>query len=536
MRTQKKAAFFTISLLAICLLAFVQKSTFASSSYPVLSADKRVNKTTVMLNDVVTVTIDVNGSGTAVPVNTIVKHPVDLVIMMDSSESYMQEIEVMKANFSSLISGLKAIGLNLTVGFISFGNSKILSECPINTDGSVNTTGVRQLTSNTANVTSLISTLIPWGTWEPWGDAIWIGNHWMSWRSDAYKIAILATDEPCDEGRKVPGPLSRDSGEDYNGSVLWDEVNLASSKGIKYITIGGGYCGGALTTFQLRKIANLTGGMNYNFSYAKATDFVKLINSTVTEVLHGAQLTTAGYNVVVTDTVSSLVEIVAGSFSKSPTSQTTNPDGSVTLKWSLGSIKYNESARITYQIKMTHAGQIQTNVDADVSYLDWEGNAASIQLPLPTVTVLNPTIESCNFVGVRKDTFNLTDNVYVNGSGYAPSATYNIYVVNDVTTWSDGMAIPSHVTGTVTTITSNNAGRILPTAVWNSPLTLGKYDIIVDVNGNGKYDAGIDALDNSDVQVTAGFVVIPEYTIGTILVLAGCVVALSVFQRVRRKS
>ncbi|HVP26230.1 MAG TPA: hypothetical protein VMT26_01005, partial [Candidatus Bathyarchaeia archaeon] len=139
-------------------------------------------------------------------------------------------------------------------------------------------------------------------------------------------------------------------------------------------------------------------------------------------------------------------------------------------------------------------------------------------------------------VGVQKDTFNLTDNVYVNGSGYAPSTTYNIYLVSDVAMWSDGMVIPSRVTGTVTTITSNNAGRILPATVWNSPLTLGKYDIIVDVNGNGKYDAGIDALDNNDVQVTAGFVVIPEYTIGTILALAGYVVALSVFQRARRQT
>ncbi|HVP26742.1 MAG TPA: hypothetical protein VMT26_03655, partial [Candidatus Bathyarchaeia archaeon] len=173
---QKKAVFLTVSLLSLCLLALTQKSTLASSSYPVLSADKRVNKTTVMLNDVVTVTIDVNGSGNPVPVNTIVKHPVDLVIMMDSSETYMQEIEALKANFSTLINRLKAIGLNLTVGFISFGNSKILSECPINTDGSVNTTGVRQLTSNTTRITSLISTLIPWECWEPWGDAIWIGN------------------------------------------------------------------------------------------------------------------------------------------------------------------------------------------------------------------------------------------------------------------------------------------------------------------------------------------------------------------------
>jgi len=526
----------TASLLVLCILAFIPKNGFANATHPVLSGDKRVDKTTVMLNDVVTVTIDVNGSG--IPVETppkIVKRPVDLVIILDSSESYMQEIQILQANFSSLINGLNALGLNLTVGFISFGNSKSVGECPINTDGSVNTAGVKQLTSNTADIKSFMNTLIPWGNWEPWGDAIWIGNHWMSWRSNTYKLVILATDEPCDEGRKVPGPLSRDYGEDYNGSALWDEVNLAHAKDIKYITIGGGYCGGPLTTFQLRRIANITDGLNYDFSHATAQDFVKLINSSITEVVPGEKMETAGYDVEVTDIVSPLVEIVAGSFSKSPASQTVNPDGSVTLEWDLGDIKYDESARITYQIRMTHQGQIQTNVDADVNYRDWEGDSASIQLPLPVVTVLNPTIESCDAVGVRKDTFNISDKVYANGSGYAPSTTYNAYVVNDVVTWSDGLIIPSRVAGTAITVTSDSVGRILPVAVWNVSLVPGKYDIVVDVNGNGKYDAGVDALDDGDVQVTAGFLVIPEYTFGTLLALAGCFAAFGVFRRVKHR-
>jgi hypothetical protein len=32
----------------------------------------------------------------------------------------------------------------------------------------------------------------------------------------------------------------------------------------------------------------------------------------------------------------------------------------------------------------------------------------------------------------------------------------------------------------------------------------------VDVNGNGRYDEGIDALDDNEVEITAGFVV-PEF-------------------------
>jgi hypothetical protein len=42
--------------------------------------------------------------------------------------------------------------------------------------------------------------------------------------------------------------------------------------------------------------------------------------------------------------------------------------------------------------------------------------------------------------------------------------------------------------------------------------------MIVDVNKNGLYDEGIDALDSSDVQVTAGFV-IPEFPVLSVLFL-----------------
>ncbi|MDH5375550.1 MAG: right-handed parallel beta-helix repeat-containing protein [Candidatus Bathyarchaeota archaeon] len=120
------------------------------------------------------------------------------------------------------------------------------------------------------------------------------------------------------------------------------------------------------------------------------------------------------------------------------------------------------------------------------------------------------TIESCNATGTQKNIYNLDETVYVNGSGYSPSTTYDIYMVEDVVTWIDAMPIPSRVLGTATTISSNIDGDIPPTAVWSNPQTFGKYDIVVDVNANGVYDAEIDALDDSDIEVTAGFV-IPEF-------------------------
>lgn len=120
-------------------------------------------------------------------------------------------------------------------------------------------------------------------------------------------------------------------------------------------------------------------------------------------------------------------------------------------------------------------------------------------------------IESCDSAGVRKDTFSLNENVYVNGSGFSQSITYDLYVVND-TLWSDGMLIPSSIPGTATTLTSDASGNIPTTAVWNASLTPGKYDVIIDVNGNGKYDADIDILDDNDIEVTAGFIAVPEFS------------------------
>jgi hypothetical protein len=344
------------------------------------------------------------------------------------------------------------------------------------------------------------------GQWEPWGDAIWLGNNWMTWRPEAYKIVVLATDEPCDEGRRVPGPLGRTTGTDYDSSALWNQVSLAASKDITYITIDSGV---DLTTTQLEKVAQWTGGLYYNFSHAQAEQFVSVINDTIAEVVKGEQRATAGYNVIITDLVSSEVEIQTGSFNIPPTSQTTNPNGSVTLTWNLGDLKYNEAAAITYQIRMLRCGNVQTNLDADVDYLDWEGKPASIQLPLPVVTVPCPSIESVDSDGIQTDVFNLSETMYVVGNGYSPLKNYVLHIVEDVNSWMDEMVIPSRVLGTVTTVSSNSLGNIMVIAGWDPTLNLGKFDIVVDVDNNGIYNMRVDALDDNDVDDTAGFTVIP---------------------------
>lgn len=137
---------------------------------------------------------------------------------------------------------------------------------------------------------------------------------------------------------------------------------------------------------------------------------------------------------------------------------------------------------------------------------------AGDKLQINTYADLNfptPLIESCDSSGAKKDSFNLYEDVRANGSGFLLNKLYDFYIVEDVETWTDKMTIPSRVLGTATSITSNADGNVLPVVVWSDPSTVGAYDMIVDVNSNGLYDEGIDALDNNDVDITAGFI-IPE--------------------------
>ncbi len=62
-------------------------------------------------------------------------------------------------------------------------------------------------------------------------------------------------------------------------------------------------------------------------------------------------------------------------------------------------------------------------------------------------------------------------------------------------------------------------------------MTYGKFDILVDVYVNisgPAFDAGIDALDDLDIDM-AGFIVIPENRLGIFICLAGCLAAFSVY-------
>jgi hypothetical protein len=151
------------------------------------------------------------------------------------------------------------------------------------------------------------------------------------------------------------------------------------------------------------------------------------------------------------------------------------------------------------------------------------GSPSQVEILLP-----HAGIESYHLSGIQDDEFVPGEPICVRGSGFNPG-NYPTYVVKDVS-WSEPMDIPARIAES--SVTADSSGNIAKTTIWSSA-TPGKYDIIVDVNGNSQYDAGIDVLDDLDIG-NAGFFVIPEYAIGTILALAVCFTGVAVYKWSKR--
>jgi hypothetical protein len=109
-----------------------------------------------------------------------------------------------------------------------------------------------------------------------------------------------------------------------------------------------------------------------------------------------------------------------------------------------------------------------------------------------------------------RSTFLTTENVYV---GVDPALqpgfvgqTAKVYIVPDKTDaqWTVDKSL-SDVTGTVEMITINGiCGNCWKTLAWTAPLTVGRYDVVLDFNQDGLYTPGTDLIDSLD---PAGFTV-----------------------------
>lgn len=97
-----------------------------------------------------------------------------------------------------------------------------------------------------------------------------------------------------------------------------------------------------------------------------------------------------------------------------------------------------------------------------------------------------------------QNNFKTTDDVYAKGEHFLPSNSVDIYVALNQK-WNVGDAIGSDVSGGKETVIIDSEGKIPCTKIWGSPLTAGKYDIVVDANQDGTYNSG-DAIDGKSIN------------------------------------
>lgn len=112
--------------------------------------------------------------------------------------------------------------------------------------------------------------------------------------------------------------------------------------------------------------------------------------------------------------------------------------------------------------------------------------------------------------GTLKTIFYPNDTVYL-----APTATnittnstnVSVYIVADSNSWSNQTVLHDVTSTGFKNFTTNATGFLNTTnAIWLPILNVGNYDVVIDVNGNGIYDGGIDFV--FDPTVT-GFQVVP---------------------------
>jgi hypothetical protein len=143
--------------------------------------------------------------------------------------------------------------------------------------------------------------------------------------------------------------------------------------------------------------------------------------------------------------------------------------------------------------------------------------------------VPQPTLYSSDALGNEKNSFDTAETVYA--TVQATGQTVRLYVVADQTTWTTG--------DTLTDVSSDgykeltlNANGTQTIKLWDPPLAAGNYDIIEDVNCNGQYDQGIDAVDSVTL---IGFTVVPELSFGTTtIILISTTTALIGFRKLKR--
>lgn len=168
------------------------------------------------------------------------------------------------------------------------------------------------------------------------------------------------------------------------------EVNDAKTKGYKVYTIG---LGSGVQPTVLQQMATETGGKYFFAADASALDPIfdeiyQQIKQTVTDV-------------VVTDILPSYISLV-GNPTPVPDSTVTNPDGTTTLKWNVGSLSSGQKWTASFNIRSSQSGVLATNAaGSGVSYNGTDGQTHFIPFPTPTVSFGATNVSAAGTIGMQ---------------------------------------------------------------------------------------------------------------------------------------
>ncbi len=117
---------------------------------------------------------------------------------------------------------------------------------------------------------------------------------------------------------------------------------------------------------------------------------------------------------------------------------------------------------------------------------------------------LNPG--SASSTGSKKDSFSVTQAVYVKSDDVVCTInkTVDLYIINSQIVWKNGDNL-TDLRGEPQKVTTTMGADLPLTKIWDEPKS-GEYDIVVDCNGNGMYDAD-PFLEPVDDTTAIGFTV-----------------------------
>jgi hypothetical protein len=151
--------------------------------------------------------------------------------------------------------------------------------------------------------------------------------------------------------------------------------------------------------------------------------------------------------------------------------------------------------------------------------------SVALSIAIPVVTAYpSATVRSCNIDGELTEEFGPGEIVCACGEGYERFEAVTIYVVPNNYPHHEEFSLCS------ADAEADSSGRLDPTPLCTAcvELPVGEYDMWVDRDGSGWMSYAFEP--SWYWCARAGFLVIPEYWLGTILGLIGCFAAFGVFR------